>query len=92
MKGTVNCIYLQEQIELSRRQLFLSSAQLLHLRPQQGATFALVLKREYRGRVPLGKKHSLSVSLSLNGGRVGGLGAGGGGGGAELCILTQRHG
>lgn len=69
MKGTVNCIYLQEQIEFSRRQLFLSSAELLHLRPQQGATFALVLKREYRGRVPLGKKHS----LSLNGGRVGGL-------------------
>lgn len=71
MKGTVNCIYLQEQIEFSRRQLFLSSAEILHLHPQQGATFALVLKREYRGRVPLGKKHSLS--LSLNGGRVGGL-------------------
>lgn len=35
---------------------------------------------------------SLCLSLSLNGGRVGGLGAGGGGGGAELCILTQRHG
>lgn len=68
------------------RQLFLSSTKLLHLRPLQGATFALVLERECRGGVPLGKKHS----RSLNGGRAGGLE--GVEVGVELCILTQRHG